>query len=495
MRQSKLFEIYRQMVNRSLTDPPVDVWHSILQKMDAADTVAGGADSTSRADEELFDSGWSGITAEMDIDEVWNKILHDLNRKPVVVGLFPRYLYRGIAAALLLLISVGGLIYFLSPGHTVSNQPVALIDSTFIKDKIQPSAKSDETASLQRLLSEDSKNAHAIDSLRQTDITTVGRDSAILAASLHSQRMTGTDDSIALSQSPVGPEGERAGFPKYKPDVLDQTLPHRPAPLITDGKALPEPALIPIGHQLDYNLDLFEFLKRSETGTSNLLAYNRKDSRWSVGLISAIKNTYLLNQKTIDGFKSDNSNESKIAFIPDFGANIKYAFNQKLLMDMNVFFSSASRQDYNEYLFGKYESTRVQLNYLLAEFSVKHNSSRSFLASEKIIRRNVAGIYLGSLQDAKETVGSRTRNLTSQYSPLDYGVLAGQEFEIKSRSPLKFSAGITAKYGIANAFQGSEHTPADLHRTHNASIEFRMGISWRFKSGSPADYYLGSLIK
>ncbi len=495
MRHNKLFEIYRQLVNRSSTDAPDDVWHSISQKLDAADAIAGAADSTSRADKELLNSAWAGIADEMDMDEVWDKIAHELDRKPLVATLFPRYLYRGIAAAVLLLLSVGGLIYFLSSPYMGDNQPVALVDTTLTKEKAQQSANLDETASLKKHLSEDSDNTHAIDSLRQADITTEGHDPALLAASLNSKRMIGADDSTGLSISPVDPEGEGPGSLKYIPDVLTRPLPRMPASLMADGKTFSEPHLIPLSHQLDYDLDVPALLKKPEPETFDLLAFNRRDSRWSVGIVSAIKNTYLLNRKTIEGFKADNMNESKIAFLPDLGVNVKYAFNQKLLMDMNVFFSSASRQNYNEYLFGKYESTHIQLNYLLAEFSLKHNSSRSFLSSEKIIRRNVAGIYLGSLQDARETVGSGTQNVTAQYAPLDYGVLAGQEFEIKTRTPLKFTAGITAKYGLANAFKGSERTPAYLHRTHNASIEFRVGLAWRFKSGSPADYYLGSLIK
>lgn len=194
------------------------------------------------------------------------------------------------------------------------------------------------------------------------------------------------------------------------------------------------------------------------------------------GLSVHAANTWLLNNKTIQGLKSG----ELTATIPSFGYNISIVagrdFNKKFGIQAEIYFISQSRQNYNEYVHGKYVSNNMQFNYTNLSlsgrwmfFNPKENHGSHFL---------ILGAYTGVLKNAVQHLNGTSTSLDNDYSSVDYGVAGGYEHIYPLGKNFTIGTGFQVKYGLKNIFSGNEYIPDYLNNTRNMSINLMLSVKY-----------------
>ncbi|MCU4155037.1 hypothetical protein J1N10_03565 [Carboxylicivirga sp. A043] len=466
-------------MEQQATEAPDDVWNNLSAQLDAEASEIHLNDDEHR----MIDEVWRGLENELDIDEVWGAISDELDeskKKP----LLPTIRYWLMAAIVLLIVGLTAVMHFFTEQVT---QPSGIslrhteestrVNRSVVSDSLKIELKSREIreAGNDELIQSDSADIVK----RQQNILLREESGAIKSAlpdcnqesntTIHSPMLA--SGSFFITNSNALLQGKQASIGIEHAFVLNPAL------------VLPDNSTV--------NQGWIELLKPlAPQNSKEELVFDRKDSRWTTGVVTALKNTYLLNAETIDGFSPSGMNSSDVTFQPDIGLNVQYAINQKFIASVNVFLSSTSKQNSHVYNYGEYVHKETQLDYLAGELAIKHNAKHS-LFGDKIIRRNVGGVYVAHLQSASETISQTTEDASMQYASLDYGVILGQEFELRNRGPVKISTGLTVKYGLPNVFKGDANVPGKFNKTQNASIEFRIGIAYRWGAKVGIDHYLG----
>ncbi|WP_439181497.1 hypothetical protein [Carboxylicivirga taeanensis] len=488
MQKFEFHRKYRELLERNAFEAPDDVWNNITA---ALDNEPNQLDLT-KSEQDIVDEVWSQIENELDIDEVWGKINTELDEKKQR-PLFAMFRYRVAAAVILFLLALSATLYLFTDRLT---QPLMAKKHQYIEQRHGASTNEETmTGESNRLPAAGGANVNQPKSAgsalstfnTKNDRTTTSQREELDAA--EKNVLISSKESSDLANIPIQLSGSLAlpetfAMLKAKDAFID----------VPGGVDLEEAVKI-YEPEINNTYWIAAFASPANRNTSSEeLPFDRKDSKWTTGLITAVKNTYLLNQETLEGFSSSGMNSSKLSFQPDLGINVQYALNQRYILETNIFLKSSAKQSSNFYSYGEYVSKEMQLNYMASELLVKQNAKKSYL-NDKLIRRNVAGVYVGHMNSATEMVRNESLDITSKYAALDYGVLLGQEFELRSKGPIKVSTGISIKYGLPNVYKGDANVPENFNRTHNASLEFRIGLAYRWKSKVGIDHYLGVLSK
>ena len=195
--------------------------------------------------------------------------------------------------------------------------------------------------------------------------------------------------------------------------------------------------------------------------------------RFSVGMIGQYANTWLLNQKTIRGMQRQELTATNASFGNNFGLVAEAGITQKTGIRAELHLVSQTRQNYHEYISGKYSATGLELDYVSLSLMLSHR-----LGSKRSPHWVMAGMYTSALQQAREKTNERVAMVNEDYSSMDAGILAGYEYRLPVSSQLHLGMGGFAKLGLRNAFAGSQHIPEYLNRTRNASFILSLSLNY-----------------
>jgi hypothetical protein len=417
--------------------------------------------------EEELDEIWEEISAEIDISEVWNGISSDLDIvMPVnsVSGIFA----KSIAAVLIILIGMIPVKKAIMDSHI--DQPGIIVEN---RQNAQPAELIINNKPVDSNISEQTKEDR----------------SAAIKSSLYKTKDVNNSNPeeinrTGLIQDKAIPSGGEVVFRVLSlSEAVDSDL------IIYTDRILNEksnilPVLIP-GDNLR-NLKVFP-----KTDLDNLkINYNSSaagyslpstgNGRISAGFITLFKNTWLLNNKTLDGLKSESLNSSEIVFFPDVGLSLNYALNKTWQIQADGFLFSNTGQKYLEYLYGHYVKEKITLKYSTIALSVKHK----FTGSGRLIPRSsvnvLAGGYFSVLKNANHKINTDTEDIRSQYAKFDFGIRLAGEIELQISNQLSIAPGLFVSLGMPNIYKGNDKIPGYLIRTHNGSAEFHLTFYYHF---------------
>ncbi|MCF8222602.1 MAG: PorT family protein [Bacteroidales bacterium] len=198
-----------------------------------------------------------------------------------------------------------------------------------------------------------------------------------------------------------------------------------------------------------------------------------------LGTSGQLANTWLVNQKTISGFKSTSLVSTNPSFGSNFGiyAGTNLASHLDLQMDLNLL--AQNNQDYNEYLNGSYVSSNMKFNYSQLALSLRYNiNSSKFMEGEHGLN---FGPYLAYLHSATQNFNNETITISGNYHDIDYGLLLGYEYVFTLYEQLGLGTGFRAYYGLSNIYAGNESIPGYLNITNNASVNITLSLKYRIK--------------
>lgn len=198
--------------------------------------------------------------------------------------------------------------------------------------------------------------------------------------------------------------------------------------------------------------------------------------KFYLGTTGQLANTWLVNEKTISGFKS----ASLVSTNATFGSNFGFFAGTNLLnrVDLQADFNilAQNNQDYNEYMDGHYVTNKLKLDYSQLALSLRYNlMSDRFLEGEHGI--NFGG-YLSYLHNAYQKIDGDKLYLSDNYSNIDYGLLLGYEYIFPLSGRLGLGTGFRAYYGLSNIYSGDENIPSYMNVTNNASVNITLSFKY-----------------
>jgi hypothetical protein len=273
---------------------------------------------------------------------------------------------------------------------------------------------------------------------------------------------------------------ERSEFPPSAdrdPGVLPASILNagRPqAPVWIPG-ALEQPVIVGAGQDMGMPVTMI-----AATGPLPVFQSSGQGTRkpdlpgYYAGITGHLANTWLLNNKTMQGLKSDDLTTS----LPTFGYTIGIIAGRPVGRNLDIQAEAcivSLRQGYNEYLHGQYVNNMMQLSYSSIVVSAKwyfinnpgHNKHSLLL-----------GAYTGLLKNVSQDLGGKSYSLTSQYRTTDYGIVAGYEYLHPLGNRFSLGTGFQAKLGLNNIFAGTEMIPGYLNNTRNGSINFMVTLRY-----------------
>ncbi len=223
----------------------------------------------------------------------------------------------------------------------------------------------------------------------------------------------------------------------------------------------------------DLQLPAGRFSLTGEESGSHRTEFTAKG--YYTGLSGNFANTWLLNDKTLQGLRSDELTASLPSFGYSFGIIAGKNVSRNLDIQVEIQLISLTRQNYNEYLHGKYLSNNMQFNY--SSFSI---SGKWYLSEhEKPGRHSILlGAYAGLLRNAKQDLNGATISLRQDYNPIDFGVITGYEYHFPVGERFLLGTGFQTRLGLNNIFSGNDLIPDYLNNTRNASIN--LILSFRY---------------
>ncbi len=359
---------------------------------------------------------WDSIQDELDMEQVWTRLEAGLDQRQRKKAL----LIFSMAASLTLMITIGSIFFF-----TTKSQP--------------------EIASLETL---SPAEPHTPPSLHQLQPVP--------------EKLQPLEGVFALSEIKYPLTGK----------IQKETTEH-PAISVSD---LFSPAHKEI-QSLTVETHSRENLSENPTQSSliaEILEPVGKGQFFFIGFTGQLANTWMLNQKTRQGLNPEELTHTNLSFGKNFGILAGTRINERMSLQEEFYFVSQKRQGYNEYLNGQFVSSRLELDYstlsLLIKYRITENSPH-FVA---------AGIYGSSLNNASQKIDSQLTDVRSEYNSMDYGLVAGYEYQYPIYGNWYLGAGLFFRYGVKNIFSGNEMIPDYLNRTQNAAFNASFSLNYAF---------------
>ena len=354
------------------------------------------------------DEIWEEISNEMDLADVWNDISSDLDRvmpKDPVSGIIP----KSIAIGLIILI---GAIFVKK----------AILDSDIVQQNVLIEKKENEqTTGL--ILKNIPVHFNKGDQIKTELLPVLSKS--------YDKNKVGIETNPAKSNikdlnsgKPIPVYNAANSKDLVTPDMVDLNLIHLRQNIPVDETDIP-PEIIPndlkrikMPHTTDFNsLNIID-----NPSASGFSAPITDRGRISAGIITLLKNTWLLNQETLDGLKSETLNTTVIVFYPDFGLSLNYSLNKTWLLQADGFLYSKTGQEYYDYIYGHYSKKTITLNYLTVALSFKYKLTGRNYFMHRTSMYLIAGGYISVLHQACQKINTDVENIGFEYAKYDYGI-------------------------------------------------------------------------
>ncbi len=457
MNEKKLIDLYKKQLAQSQEKAPEGLWENIAREMDTQNEkqlISQYKKELEQSAEKAPEGLWNDIARKMDIDEIWEGVSAGLREDQKRKGGF-LWFNRGIAAAIAVLL--------------VSSLSVWFVGKLSTPDAEFAVTETELTTPVYEGGAEETLDVPIPTQQPEFTITITGRngkDDALqevtetAIASLQEQEDTFEEENQILSD--LQESNLALATPAFNP------LTTTPASLpTTAGGSLQQMS----SHGLQDEDSEYDFSLPEADAGSGMLA---------LGFTAAMKNTWLFNHETFQGFNSGSGSVTQFQVYPDVAVSLRYSVSERWNIESSLSFSSNTGQSYEQYIFGRYSQREIALNYFNAEVLAGYNHRKRWVVrSNTISHSSSLGLYYGVLNAANEIIAGKKEDVSTLYRRDDYGIVTGHNLSIPVIGNLMFSPGIYFTWGLPNIYQG-EHILPSLKRTRNSSVELRFSLYYNF---------------
>ncbi|HCX99768.1 MAG TPA: hypothetical protein DG754_06470 [Bacteroidales bacterium] len=191
-----------------------------------------------------------------------------------------------------------------------------------------------------------------------------------------------------------------------------------------------------------------------------------------VGLVYGYKNTWLLNYETLNGLDPKKLGNTLPTFHQDIGASSTLEFNNRHQIGLEFLWKSETGQNYQQYINASFVDKNINLNYL--KFQAFY-----YWDFRKIPGHAILGGYIARLAMAEEQQEKVRFSIDDSYSNLDYGLLAGYQFNIALGNRIIIKPSVRVTYNLINIFRGDDIMPSHFKKTKNLAASLNVSLSYR----------------
>jgi hypothetical protein len=445
----QLISAYNEQLTESSEKAPEGIWDDIAGKMDELQLISAYQEQLAQSSEDAPEGMWDDMARKMDIDEVWKGVaagLHENKKSGFVI-----WFNRGIAAAIAILVistlSLWLLLNPFSPGTDLAHSELtapANENQAVVPTEEEPSIRQPEFS-----LSITGSNGQNIKDVDDN-----------LIASAQEQDSRNQEESISQSDAR-----------KITPDNGSTTL----NPLMNAGATLATLGSPSLRERSSYSLS-----EEESQYNLNISNANAGSGALALGFTTAMKNTWLFNHETFQGFDPGSGSRTHLKFYPDVAVSLGYQFSERWKMESNFSISSSAGQSYEQYIYGRFSQREITLRYFQAEVLAAYNHRKRWvIRSNTMSHSTYMGLYYSVLNAAHESIAGEKEDISELYKKNDYGIITGHNLNIPITGKLMFSPGIYFTWGLPNIYQ-AEYTLPSLKRTHNRSVELRFSVYYNF---------------
>ncbi len=407
------------------------------------------------AGEEPPESLWEDIQNDLDIDLVYSRLEQSLDNKRRNL-----FFWRASAAAsLLLLLSVSTWMFFSPSDREMS---VAQNEEFLPKRTDSIQLPSDEIRIMQLPLQDHETAVAKFETFSGEEpdsINTINTNTAALTEELRA-----TDSRPDQSNTD---ETQKIISQKLSPRFADNNL------------SMSDPKYSMPSEKPEFNNYVTAIQNNEPNNNEGRITEQRDDhkplSRFTIALNGEYANTWLVNNKTIEGLRPQELTATRPTFSGNYGFSLSANLSQRWDIVSRIGLSSQYGQNYNEYFQGKYVSNSISLEYFDITLAGRYRPFR-----EDLNHSFSAGIYNGFLKNARQSIDGNTISITSDYTDTDFGLMAGYEYRTPLADNITLGAGISYRMGMKNVFAGNELISSNLNRSANTSFNFSLSIGYTF---------------
>ncbi len=407
---------------------------------------------------------WDGIEEELNVEDVWQRIDKKLNKD--------RFLQRGKRMVYYAAASLAMLLMFRlyqSVPNTENQQQIALNEST---GEQKPDNIDIQTNKVQQTDDNKGKN-------NSKDLTTVIQQKQV-------QKINKNKKDQQLQKI----ARETINFNDPYQNKHQDTISNKEAKLIASNNPETTRAKTPPPKKLEQknylarnkinnniknqDINLYNQLNNTENITPSK---NRSTRNYYIGIYSKLQNTWLLNNTTIKGLRSDEMTKTIPNFSNDFAIYAGMDISNTMSVIIEADFRLQNKQKYYEYVNGDYVSKEIRLNYNVLSAQFKYNFYRFYNNSQ--LRANIVlGGYGGLLKYGQLKVKNTKQDVENQYNKYDVGFVIGYELDIRFFERIALIPGVRYKQGLVNIYRGDGVIPASFNKTYAATFDFYLGVNY-----------------
>ena len=392
---------------------------------------------------------WEGIQDELDIDLVWNSVDRTLynqrNKK--------RMAAFAIAASLLFAVVFGAISYYMMRNNSINETDLAQQNSEQILP-VEPSLD-------QAIVNQKEEQTPTVNKSTPGTISEIVTPED-LTPSFYAES---TISEIEPSEDPT---------PSFYPESIISDI--IPSSLLSDINYSEIRQFSPVS---DNGVSMNELLAEAVTNQpvdENVPVNKSKEraiSSMYIGFSGNIANTWMLNNKTLQGMKSTEFTATHPSFGKSYGILMGTNLTKRLGITTQLFLKTQNKQNYNEYLSGKYVSNKLELDYFTFLFQLKYHLNK-YPNSHSLH----FGTYSAIMKNATQNLDGIVNEISNEYNNWDYGLVIGYEYPLLINSRVTFSTIVFTKIGLNNVFSGNESIPYYLNKTRNASLNLSFSVNY-----------------
>ncbi|MGM0376050.1 MAG: outer membrane beta-barrel protein [Bacteroidota bacterium] len=386
---------------------------------------------------------WDEIQNDLDIDLVYKRLEKSLARDKREV-----WLWRATAAAgILLLLATGALLLF-SPEQ----------QTQFARDE-EPQSQQKDTM---RIVEPHQSPEEEV------------RMASLVSQPARTKPLQEEHDAISTVLIVPESKGEEFSRPQEQGDEaltgFDHEFEHEFKNIPQPSYHLPETEYTPVTPELSLR-------ERPSLPEKNFQPEEKSGpfSTFTVSVNGEIANTWVVNNKTIEGMNPDELTATQATFNGNYGIGLETNLSPRWDLIGQLSLTRQQGQNYQEYIQGQYVSNNINLEYFDVALRARYYPLR-----DNMHHSFSAGLYNGFLKSASRKTGRRSQNITSEYTDTDFGVVAGYEYRASLSDHITLGTGIFLRSGLKNVFSGNQMISSNLNQSYNTSVNFSLSVGYTF---------------
>ncbi len=453
-------DIYRRKFNGLSQNPPAEAWENISGKG--------------------YKNAFENISSDVPFD-IWNNIQQDLANR----SSRKKLIYRSAAALVLLLFTVGGLLY--TNKKNIEPKIVVAVKSSPSPIK----SKKITTESLEIKTSENQKLKKINEILPTESAKKLAENynrKERVQKNLAEQDEKSSEFIVAqnnVEESTISVEEKN-----IESAILNNEHQNVIHPL--ELKSIDKSESKSNNYVVSFSILLVENIEATDIEKTNSLQIDTNffviekidfehsilPQGYAVGGLFALNYISTISPSIKEGFDKNSQTINQTNFGIGYGISGEVNLSDKHGLELVALINNQQGHKYSDYHEGKFINHELRLDYSQLSFLYKRKNTRIGMFNKPTSFDLIVGGYVGYLKKATNIDNLVSINVANEYKKFDLGIIMGAAFDIYPSNNWCVSTSLYAGAGALNIFYGNVKIPSNLNATRNILLGSSLGVKY-----------------